>query len=155
MTTARPHRILGWLLIVAGVVGVVTGVLPLAINGMRVVLGRDLLNAGDTASHGVEAMGLSVEWAMLSSAMGTFLGILLLWAGYGCLRQHESARLVTWIYVLGGLMVNVPDMLIFVFGATPGPMRTRMLILDGIATVFPVVVATWLLCLRRQAATGR
>jgi hypothetical protein len=70
------HRRLGIVLIVLGVVGVVTGVIPLAASGLRIVLTEDPWNFADLFAHGMEAMGLSPEWAMLSSAMGAFLGVL-------------------------------------------------------------------------------
>jgi hypothetical protein len=57
---------------------------------------------------------------------------------------------VTWIYVAGGLTVNVTDMIIFAFEASPGFMRSQMLVLDGIALVFPMVVAVFLLRWQRN-----
>jgi hypothetical protein len=143
----------GWTLIVLGVIGVLTGVIPLAINTCRVLAGSDAWGTVDLAAHGVEAMGLSVEWAMLSSALGAYLGVLLLWAGAGWLKGRAWAPLVSWTYVLAGLTVNVTDMLIFAFRARPGPMRSRMLVFDGIALLIPVVVAAWLI--GRAKAAGR
>jgi len=142
------HRMGAWILMVAGAVGVVTGAVPFTINTLRTLLKPDLLREMGLAGHGVEAMGLSVEWGMLSSAMGTVLGAMLLWAGWCWLKAKASARVVTWNYVLVGLTVNVTDMLIFAFHARPGPMRTYMLFLDGIATAFPIAVTVWLLLIR-------
>lgn len=141
-----PHRsrALGGVLIAAGVIGVVTGGIPLTVNAWRVLTHDHLRPGADLAAHGARALGLSVEWAMLSSAMGIFLGVLLLAAGLAWLRGRPSAPLLTWVYVFGGLMVNIPDMLIFIFKALPGRMRTTMLLLDGLATLFPLLVALWL-----------
>ncbi|MBN1674777.1 MAG: hypothetical protein JXR37_27275 [Kiritimatiellae bacterium] len=138
------NRPLGTVLILVGVIGVMTGLVPLATNGLRVVANDTLWAVADLSQHGVEAMGLSVEWGMLSSAMGTFLGVLLLWAGFAWHRGRGSARLISWIYVLGGLFVNVTDMLIFAFRAKPGWMRDHMLVFDGIALLIPVLLGAWL-----------
>ena len=148
---ASRHRLVGWLLILAGVVGVISGVIPFTTNGLRILVNEDLWNVVDLAAHGVEAMGLSVEWGMLSSAMGTVLGVLLLWAGVAWVQGRPSAAVVTWAYVLVGLAVNITDMTIFVFRAKHGPMRTQMLALDGIAMLIPWVLAGWLLRQRRPA----
>ena len=43
------------------------------------------------------------------------------------------------------------DMLIFAFRAKPGAMRTEMLVLDGIALLFPVAVLAFLLRARRTS----
>lgn len=145
------NRWAGGLLIAAGVIGVVTGAVPLAINAARAFFHESTSIRIDLAAHGVEAMGLSVEWALLSCTMGVLLGILLLWAGRAWLRGRATAPLLSWIYVLAGLMVNLVDMLIFLFLARPGAMRSRMLFLDGLATLLPVVVAAWLIARRRTA----
>lgn len=154
MNAANTSRnaVAGYTLIALGVVGVVVGLVPLAINTLRIVAGWDLWGAGDLAAHGVEAMGLSVEWAMLSCVMGTYLGALLLWAGFGWLRGRPWAVLATWMYVAGALAVNVTDMIIFTFAARPGAMRTQMLVFDGIATAVPLVAGAWLIRRRRRGA---
>ena len=55
---------------VCGGVGLVTGLVPFGVSLLR-LLGFDLgLGPRDWAAHGVEAMGLSVPWAALSSACG-------------------------------------------------------------------------------------
>ncbi len=146
---------LGILLIVFGIIGIVTGVVPLVINGLRIVADEDLWNTVDTAAHGVEAMGLSVEWAMLSSAMGTCLGIFLVWAGRAWRAGMPEARPVTWCYVICGLLVNGTDMAIFVFQTRQGPMRTTMLFFDGIALAIPVVLGVWLMRNRGAATPGK
>lgn len=139
------HPVVGWGLIVCGVIGLITGLVPFVLNALRILLDPDQLHRAGLAGHGVEAMGLSVEWGMLSSAMGTCLGALLLWAGIGWRRGRHWARPVTWAYVLVGLGVNITDMLIFIFHATASAMRTHMLYLDGLATCLPVVLMIWLL----------
>lgn len=146
------HRLTGWVLVIIGVAGVLTGLVPFTTNGLRIVAHEELWNVVDLAAHGVEAMGLSVEWGMLSSAMGTVLGVLLLWAGVGWLRGRPWAPTVTWAYVLAALGVNVTDMIVFVFRAKPGPMRSHMLVFDGIALLVPVAAA-W--CLLRRARRAR
>jgi hypothetical protein len=148
---ANRHAVVGRVLLFLGAVGVVTGAVPFTTNALRMLAREDLWNVTDLAAHGVEAMGLSVEWGMLSSAMGTFLGALLLAAGFGHLRGRPWARLVSWVYVAGGLTVNVTDMIIFAFRAKPGAMRSHMLVLDGIALLVPVALAAWLLWGRRSA----
>lgn len=140
----RQRKRLGWFLLIIGALGVVGGIVPFAINGLRLAAGDELQNVIDLARHGVEAMGLSVEWGFLSSAMGTFLGGLLLWAGAGWLRGRVFAPVVTWCYVFGAAAVNVTDMTIFVFKATPGSMRSLMLVLDGIALAIPVILGIWM-----------
>ena len=52
-------------------------------------------------------------------------------------------------YIIVGLGVNVTDMIIFVFRAAPGRMRTHMLVADGVALAIPVVLAIWLLHRRK------
>jgi hypothetical protein len=146
------HPGVGWILTILGIVGVITGVVPFTINALRILADENLWGTVDFAAHGVESLGLSVEWGMLSSAMGAYLGVLLLWAGRGWLRGSRRAALVSWVYVLSGLTVNVTDMIIFAFRARPGPMRSRMLVFDGIALLIPILLAAWLIRLRRRAA---
>jgi hypothetical protein len=146
-----PHprfRILGSILIAAGVIGVATGAVPLAINAVHVVRHQTPAAGSNLAAHGVAAMGLSIEWALLSSAMGLLLGIVLLGAGFAWRRGRASAPLITWLYVLAGLMVNVPDMLIFLFKARPGPTRSLLLTFDSVALALPILLAMWLLSAR-------
>ena len=102
----------GWLLTAAGAVGVITGIVPLTINTLRIVVDEHLWNLLDFAAHGVESMGLSLEWGMLSSAMGMCLGVLLLCAGRGWRKGYAWAAPVSGAYVLTGLAVNISDMLI-------------------------------------------
>lgn len=149
----RPRRALGWLLVGAGVLGMVCGIVPFVITGLRIATGRSVPAEMDWLAHGIESLALSAEWAMLSSAMGTFLGIMLLWAGAGWIRGRPWAAAVTWMYVLAGLTVNVTDMIIFALKAKDGPMRTDMLLLDGVATLIAAGLAAWLL-LRRRPASG-
>ncbi|MHC4599423.1 MAG: hypothetical protein ACYS47_10495 [Planctomycetota bacterium] len=148
LALGRPK--LGWILIVIGVIGVITGVVPFITNGLRIVVDEDLWNVVDLADHGVEAMGLTVEWGMLSSAMGMFLGFLLLWAGVGWLRAAHWAPTVTVAYVICGLTVNFTDMIIFLFRAKHGAMRTQMLVLDSIAFVIPLTLAVMFVIERRR-----
>ncbi len=134
----------------AGVIGLVTGGVPYVINTLRVIAHENPAGASDFAAHGPQAMGLSLEWAMLSSAMGIVLGILLLWAGIAYLRGYAWADLIGWVYVLVGLAVNCTDMLIFTFKARPSAIRSWLLLIDGVAFVIPMVVAVWLLRRRRR-----
>jgi hypothetical protein len=143
--TGERHPRFGALLIAAGVIGVVTGGVPIVFSAWWMLAGRHPSAGMDLATHGVEAMGLSLEWALLSSVMGAYLGAVLLWAGTGWRRGRPSARLATWVYASCGVSVCLTDVLIFVFRATPGVMRTRMLVLDGAALAFAVLVAIWLL----------
>jgi len=161
----RRHKVTGIVLFWIGIVGIVTGVIPFLTNGVRIVggqagdrfleraleVGRSIpligqpLFEGDLAAHGVEAMALSPEWGMLSSAMGTVLGVLLLMSGRGWIRARRSAPAVTWLYVVCGLAVNFTDMLIFIFRAKEGRMRSHMLVADGVAFVIPGLLLVWLL----------
>lgn len=139
-------RLAGTLLTVCGVVGVLSGALPLTVNFLR-MLGFDWGMSPETwADHGVEAMGLGIEWAVLSCVDGTFLGGLLLAAGYGWWRGRRWAPLVTLIYCIHGLLVTGADLAIFATRAKVGSMRTEMLILDGLACA---VALTTLLLLTR------
>jgi len=151
--TSRHARV-GWVLTILGIVGVITGVIPFTINALRILADENLWGTMDFAAHGVESMGLSVEWGMLSSAMGAYLGALLLWAGRGWRSGSPRAGLASWVYVVSGLAVNVTDMIIFAFRARPGPVRSQMLVFDGIALLIPVLLAIWLIGLRRRAAGG-
>lgn len=143
------RRKLGIALVLIGVIGVIAGVIPLVTTGLRIVVNDDLWNVVDLSAHGVKAMGLSVEWGMLSSAMGTCLGIFLLWAGIAWIKGRPEARAVTWCYVICGMLVNLTDMTIFFYRAKPGAMRSHMLVLDGIALAIPVVLGVWLIANRR------
>jgi len=107
----------GWALVVAGVIGVIGGVVPFSLNAFRILGGEKTWSSSSLAGHGVEALGLSVEWAMLSSAIGAYLGALLLASGRAWLKGLDAARLLTWIYVAGGVTVNATDLAIFLFHA--------------------------------------
>jgi len=126
------------------VIGLITGIVPFTISAVRIVADDALWGVIDLAAHGVEAMGLTVEWGLLSSAMGTCLGALLVWAGIAWRRGRGPARTITWAYILVALGVNISDMLIFAFRARPGAMRTQMLIFDGVALLIPIALAIWL-----------
>ncbi|MFP4058180.1 MAG: hypothetical protein ACLF0G_15035 [Candidatus Brocadiia bacterium] len=148
-------RLAGLFLIICGVIGVVAGIVPLVLNVMRLLGCTFGLSPEGLESHGVAAMGLSVPWAILSCWDGTYLGSLLLAGGIGWRRGWAWAPLVTFLYAVHGVMVDGLDVLIFVVAATPGPMRSRMIVLDSIAglvalSVLVGVVAWW----RRQRAAS-
>jgi len=134
----RPRA--GRFLILCGVIGLITGLVPLGISVLRLLGVTFGLGREDWAAHGVEAMGLDVPWATLSSADGTFLGALLLAAGIGWLRGRSWAPLVTLIYGLHGALITGLDLLIFASAARAGAMRAWMLVLDGIACALAVGV---------------
>jgi hypothetical protein len=140
----RRYGLVGWFLVVVGAIGVVGGIVPFVVTTLRILVRHDLWGTLDFAAHGVEAIGLSLEWALLSSAMGTFLGGLLIWSGAGWLKERDWATVATWVYVACGLTVNVTDLLIFAFWARPGAMRTAMLVFDAIALLIPVALVFWL-----------
>jgi len=150
VTTRGPNRLVGAVFTVAGIIGVLTGAVPFVVNALRIVRGPEWWQTSDWAGHGVEAMGLGVEWGMLSSAMGLCLGVILLWAARCWFRGLDHAPVVTWAYVLFGLGVNVTDMFIFALNAKPGRMRTHMLWADGAALAFAVMVGLWLLVRRER-----
>lgn len=133
---AQPSRravLAGDFLMVCGGVGLVLGIVPFAVSLARMA-GCDFgLAHEDWAAHGVEAMGLSLPWAALSSVCGAFLGGLLLAAGLGWRRGRPWAPLVTFIYALLGTLVTGTDLAIFALAARPGTMRTLMLVADGLA----------------------
>ncbi|HPD16476.1 MAG TPA: hypothetical protein PLE19_16095 [Planctomycetota bacterium] len=146
-TPSRRAIVAGDFLMVCGGVGLVTGLVPFAVSLLRLA-GCDLgLGPRDWAAHGVEAMGLDVPWAALSSACGAFLGGLLVAAGLGWRRGRPWAPLVTLTYALLGITVTGVDLAIFLLAARPGVMRTSMLIADSLAFVLAcgvlVVLAFW------------
>jgi hypothetical protein len=150
----RGTRRIGLFLIVCGVIGIVTGLLPLVLNVLRLLGCTFGLSRESMANHGVEAMGLSVPWAVLSCWDGAFLGSLLVAAGLGWRRGWRWAPLVTFLYAVHGTMITGLDLLIFATYARPGRMRDRMLVLDGLAcalavTVLVAMVVWWW---RRRAA---
>ncbi len=104
--------------------------------------------------YGVDLAGLSREWAMLSSAMGTYLGALLLWAGIGWRRGRPTARLATWMYATCGFATCATDIFIFTFVAHPGWRRVVLLLVDGAAIALPVVLAGWLIAHRKEKEKG-
>ena len=120
-------------LMVCGGVGIVLGVLPLAVSALRLfgcTFGR---TPEDWAAHGIEAMGLHLEWALLSSAAGAMIGGLWLASGIGWRRSRPWAPPVTLIAAINGLVVDGVDLVIFAAAAKPGTVRTSMLIADGFA----------------------
>ena len=132
----RPRA--GRFLILCGVIGLATGLVPLAVNVLR-LLGVSGLGREDWRPTG------SRPWASTcrgrpSPADGTFLGALLLAAGIGWLRGRSWAPLVTLLYGLHGVLITGLDLLIFVSAARAGSMRTWMLVLDGIACALAVGV---------------
>lgn len=135
---------LGRLLIVIGVVGIVTGVVPFSAMGRW-------LSPQPGAAPADPGLGLSVEWYILSSSLSAYLGGLLIWAGVGWMRGRGWATLATWVYVSCGITVNVTDLVIFVLQAAPGHTRTMMFIADGIALLIPLSLTGWLLARRRAA----
>jgi len=147
---SRRAILAGDLLIVCGGVGLLTGVIPFAVNILRLLGCGFGLGHEDWAAHGVEAMGLSVPWAALSSANGAFLGGLLLTAGIGWRRGRRWAPLVTLIYALLGILVTATDLAIFALAARPGRMRTSMLLADGFAFALALGVLIGLIAWRRR-----
>lgn len=170
MNAAR-NAAVGWFMIVVGLLGLATGVVPYVTNGLRLAASEDLwglINPSadraaargappppsgrpgrwgflDFLAHGVEAMGLSVEWGLLSAACGSYLGLLLLWGGVGWLRGRAWATTVTWAYVIGGLIINFTDWFIFLLRGAAGTMRLHMLITDAVAFGIPACLGAWLL----------
>lgn len=140
----------GWVYTIAGLLGVVTGVVPLTLNAVRILFREDLWGLLDLAAHGVEAMGLSVEWGLLSSALGLYLGVLLLWAGAGWRNGRPWAPAITWAYAIGGLTVNLVDQVIFIFRAKPGIVRTQMIAADAVALLIPLLTLAWLIWRRAK-----
>ncbi|MEN8150306.1 MAG: hypothetical protein ABFS86_10810 [Planctomycetota bacterium] len=145
----RTAKWAGRLLILGGVVGVLTGFVPLVENVSR-LLGLSFSRLLDEwSAHGVDALGLTVPWATLSSADGTFLGALLILAGVGWIRGKPWAPLITLLYAIHGMTITGLDLIIFSTQAEPGEMRSRMLLLDGIAfaaaaTTFVLLAVWWL-----------
>ena len=152
---SRAARWVGVFLMVCGGVGVVTGLLPFAVSLAR-LLGHDFgRSAEDWAAHGVEAMGLSLEWAALSSANGAFLGGLLVAAGLGWRRGRAWAPLVTLLYALLGILVTGTDLAIFALAARPGAARASMLFLDGAAFALAAATLAALIVWRCRQAMRR
>ncbi|MBM4041331.1 MAG: hypothetical protein FJ290_22750 [Planctomycetes bacterium] len=158
MASERASRraiLAGDFLMVCGGVGVVLGVVPFVVSALRMAGFSLGLGPQDWAAHGVEAMGLSVPWAALSSACGAFLGGLLLAAGLGWRRGRPWAPLVTLIYALLGIVVTGTDLVIFALAARRGPMRTSMLIADGLACALAAATLLALILWRRRQARVR
>jgi hypothetical protein len=156
MANSVPSRravVAGDFLIICGGVGLVLGVVPFAVSLLRLAGFSLGLSRQDWAAHGVEAMGLSVAWAALSSACGAFLGGLLVAAGVGWRRARPWAPLVTLIYALLGMLVTGTDLAIFALAARPGAMRTSMLIADSLAFAL-AAVALLVLALTRRGSGG-
>ena len=151
MNVRRRPR-LGWFLTLVGIIGVISGIVPFTINALRILVDEQLWNMLEFAAHGVESLGLSMEWALLSSAMGTYLGVLLLLAGTGWLKGRARALPATLAYVSCALVVNVADLIIFAVRAKPGAVRTQMLVFDAIALLIPIGLGVWLLRRRRGSA---
>ena len=150
---SRGAAVAGDFLMVCGGIGIVTGLIPFAVSTLRLA-GFDLgLGPHDWAAHGAQAMGLSVEWAALSSASGTFLGGLLVAAGIGWRRGKPWAPLVTLIYALDGMVVTGVDLTIFALAAMPGRMRASLLFLDGVAFALAFACLAALILRRRRAET--
>jgi len=153
---SRGAKWAGRLLVAGGAIGFLSGAVPLLVNIVRLLGGSLGRSADDWAAHGVEALGLTVPWAALSSADGTFLGVLLLLAGFGWLRGKDWAPLITLLYGIHGMTITGLDLLIFSTRAEPGRMRDLMLVLDGIAfaaaaTAFVGVAIWWF---RRRGTSG-
>jgi len=143
-------RRVGLAFLVAGGLGFVAGLVPFAANLLR-VLGCDCdLSPEHWAAHGPGAMGLGVEWALLSSADGAFLGGLLLAAGVGWRRGRPWAAPITLAYALGGLVVCGTDLLLFALHATPGRVRSLMLLLDSLAFAFALATLIGLMVWRNR-----
>ncbi|MBM4035664.1 MAG: hypothetical protein FJ291_28320 [Planctomycetes bacterium] len=156
MSHDRPSRlalVAGDFLIVCGGVGLVLGVVPFAASLLRLAGFGLGLSRQDWAAHGVEAMGLSLSWAALSSACGAFLGGLLVAAGVGWRRARPWAPLVTLIYALLGMLVTGTDLVIFALAARPGAMRTSMLIADSLAFALAAGTLLALILWRRGSRT--
>ncbi|MFW6163277.1 MAG: hypothetical protein ACODAJ_10960 [Planctomycetota bacterium] len=136
-----------------GAVGVLTGGVPFVVGALRVAGCPFAQRAADWAVHGVEALGLGLAWAVLSSANGAMLGGLLLAAGVGWRRGRPWAPAVTLAYAVGGLLVNGVDLALFALLAHPGPTRSTLLVLDSltfaVAAVVLIALVTWW---RRRAA---
>jgi len=146
-----PSRLAGRLLILCGVVGVTTGGLPFLVAALRLAACAWAESGVEWAAYRLDSLGLSLEWAALSSAWGTMLGVLLLAAGVGWWRGRAWAPAVTLVYAVGGLTVTGVDLAIFVVLARPGAERTNMIALDSIAfaaaaAVLIALIAWW----RRQ-----
>ncbi len=141
---------LGWLLIVLGAIGIVTGVIPF--SAMPGLLPGDPQPA--SSADRPEGLGLSLEWYILSSALSAYLGCLLIWAGSGWVRGRRWAAMATWVYVSCGVVVNATDLAIFLIAARPSAARTMMLVADGLCLLVPVALAAWLSARRSAVAVS-
>jgi len=135
-----PSPLAGKLLILCGVVGVTTGGLPFLVAALRIAACAWAESAVEWATYRLDSLGLSLEWAALSSACGAMLGALLLAAGVGWWRGRAWAPAVTLIYAVGGLTVTGVDLVLFVVLARPGAERTNMIVLDSLAFAAAAIV---------------
>jgi hypothetical protein len=136
-------------LLVFGVIGLVAGLVPLAVSLLRIMGVTFGVPPEHWAAHGPAAMGMGTDWATLSSADGAFLGGLLIAAGIGWRRGRPWAPLVTLIYGIDGLLITGVDLMLFIFFATPGRIRTMMLVLDTLACALAAAALVGLLLWRR------
>jgi len=144
----RMRRIAAMYFLVCGWIGILAGAIPFAANLVWLTIGPHVAHLPDLARHGPESMGLSVEWALLSSAEGFFLGALLVVSGFGWLRNRSWAATVTLLYGLNGVLVTGCDLVIFAWKARPGTLRTLMMAADGIAFGVACSALAWLVIRR-------
>lgn len=146
MPASPRARWAGTALLVFGAIGLVAGLVPLVVNLLRIVGVTFGVPPEHWASHGPAAMGMGTDWATLSSAEGAFLGGLLIAAGIGWRRGRPWAPLVTLIYAVDGLLITGVDLLLFIFFATAGRIRTLMIALDTLAfALAAAALIGWLL----------
>jgi len=140
----RRHPRLGWLLVVLGVVGILAVVVPfIAFPGW-------IPSSGSETTTRPAGVALSLEWYVLSSAMGAYLGVLLIWAGAGWIGGRPWARMATWAYVTCGATVNATDLAIFLVVAAPSATRTLLIVGDGVCLAIPLALACWLIRRREK-----
>ena len=137
---SRQRLVIADFLMVCGGIGIVLGVLPWAVSVLRLLGCEFGRTPQDWAAHGVEGMGLHVEWAALSSATGAMIGALWVASGLGWRRSRPWAPLVTLLAAINGLVVDGVDLFIFVVAARPGAARSWMLVGDGLAFAFSATV---------------
>lgn len=154
--SVKQNYFVGMIMFVAGCIGFVAGLVPFCIALIQLWNQTKTLSVCPVFTwidHGARAMGLSLEWALLSSTAGMILGFFLMWSGIGWMKNYSCARIITYAYIISGISINAVDLIIFFIVAKAGVIRNTMIVLDIFAFFFPVIIAIWLFTLHVDTQT--
>lgn len=156
--SVKQNYLVGMIMFVVGCIGFIAGLVPFCIALIQLwnhVKTPSVSPVFTLLDHGARAMGLSVEWALLSSTAGMILGFFLMWSGIGWMKNYSWARIVTYAYIISGISINAVDLIIFLIVAKAGVIRNTMIAFDIIAFLFPVIIAIWLFTLHADTQAKR